>query len=120
MRYNLIVDDERTIEHIVNYKNQNFYYDYEWVIVRNYTDFCEFVKSNGLPDIVSFDHDIASFIEGEEKTGKDCAMFLIDYCIDNDLDFPTYFIHSANPVGESNIKGLIDNFINLRSKGFFN
>ena len=30
-----------------------------WEIVRNYDDFVKWIEENGLPDIVSFDHDLA-------------------------------------------------------------
>ena len=41
----------------------------------------------------------------------DCAKWLVDYCIDNQLTLPLYNIQSANPVGKENIDGLLKNFI---------
>jgi hypothetical protein len=53
-----------------------------------------------LPDVISFDHDLGDFqalhssgyIEGElpaeEKTGMDCAKWLVDYCINHNLNCP--------------------------------
>ena len=40
---------------------------------------------------------------GPEKTGFDCAKWLVDFCHDNDVPFPRYTIHSMNPVGRLNI-----------------
>jgi hypothetical protein len=48
--------------------------------------------------------------KGIEKSGYDAAKWLVDYCIDNEIDFPEYAIQSANPVGKENIDGLIKNF----------
>jgi hypothetical protein len=90
------------------------YLDNDWVIVRNYHDFCETIKENGLPSVVSFDHDLAEIhydpktwtegFEYTEETGDDCARWLIEYCKDNDEDLPVCFVHSMNPVGTENIK----------------
>ena len=46
----------------------------------------------------------------KEKTGLECAKWLIDYCIDNNQELPNYLCHSQNPVGKDNILGLLDNF----------
>lgn len=53
------------------------------------------IINHSLPDGICFDHDL-----GEEKTGYDCAKWLVDYCMDNNLKLPLYAIQSANPVGK--------------------
>lgn len=76
-----------------------------WDIVRSYDAFVEWIDKNGLPNKVSFDHDL-----GEEgtKTGYDCAKWMVDYCIKNHLPYlPEYNIHSANPVGKANIESYL-------------
>ena len=74
-----------------------------------------------FPEIVSFDHDIADFKDGLERSGHTCAKYLVDVCIDNGaIEFPEYYIHSANPKGRENIIGYVDDYINKREKGFFN
>lgn len=46
-----------------------------------------------------------------EKTGYDCAKWLIDYCIDNDLELPKkVLVHSMNPTGAENIKSLFNTY----------
>jgi len=46
-----------------------------------------------------------------EKTGYDCAKWLINYCIDNKKELPaTILIHSMNPAGSLNIKSLFDTY----------
>lgn len=98
--------------------------------VKNYAEFINWIQLNGLPEIISFDHDLADehytpeeywndydsskayqeSMEYTEKTGYDCAKWLVDYCIDNDIDLPKYYCHSFNPVGKDNILGLLNNF----------
>ncbi len=78
-------------------------YDISWV--RNYEEFCKFISNNGLPDIICFDHDL-----GEEKSGYDCAKFVVSYCQEHDLDIPSYDIQSSNSVGKDNIRNLMNNW----------
>jgi hypothetical protein len=102
-----------------------------WVIVRNYNQFVAHITKNGLPSFVAFDHDLADehyrpsmynkdghysnyYTDGtfKEKTGYDCAKWLIEYCMNNNLTFPDYVVHSMNPIGASNIRGIVENFKN--------
>lgn len=88
-----------------------------WIICRNYQDFVYTIKNHGLPTMISFDHDIASFDEnGDELTGFDAAKFITEYCMDNDLKCPDFNVHSANPVGSMNINGLLLNFQSYQRK----
>ena len=41
----------------------------------------------------------------------DCAKWLVDFCMDNKVELPKFYVHSANPVGADNIRGLLNNFI---------
>ena len=103
------------------------YEDVEWDIVRTYNDFVGYIEHFGVPDLISFDHDLADehyspsmydssslynqlYDEFKEKTGYDCAKWLCDYCSQNALPLPTYLIHSMNPVGRDNILGVFKNF----------
>lgn len=106
--------------------NPGIYWTDDWVIVKNYPEFCRWIKSHGLPEIVSFDHDLAEshydidFEEwnnftadqlGVEETGLDCAKWLVDYCEMNGFDLPEYYVHSANPVGRRVIKKYLDDSV---------
>lgn len=73
--------------------------------VKSYFEFTEFILQNRLPDFISFDHDL-----GEEKTGYDCAKWLVNFCMDNNLQLPEFSVHSQNPVGKENIQLLLENF----------
>ena len=48
--------------------------------VYTYDEFLAFVTLHGIPAYISFDHDL-----GPGKTGYDCAKFLVDYCLANDI-----------------------------------
>lgn len=100
MTYKLFCDDERNPVHCVAFLGikDPIYFENEWVICRNYVSFCNTIKKMGLPEFVSFDHDL-----GEGEDGVDCAKFLVDYCMDNKLKLPPFRIHSQNPVGSDNI-----------------
>ena len=50
----------------------------------------------------------------KEKTGYECAIWLVDYCMDNNLKLPNYYCHSMNPVGKDKIVGLLQSFQNSR------
>ncbi len=82
----------------------------EWVL--NFDQFTQWIERFGLPDIISFDHDLADVYDNDrqEKTGMDCAKWLVDYCLNHQLNLPRHYVHSANPVGAKNISTLLDNF----------
>lgn len=82
-------------------KNESFIISW----VKNYKEFCLYINENGLPDIVCFDHDL-----GEEKSGYDCAKFLVDYCQKHNIDIPEYVIQSSNSVGKDNIRDLLESW----------
>lgn len=89
--------------------------DNGWTIVRNYNEFVDAINKYGLPKFISFDHDLStehySNMPSVEKTGYDCAKFLVDYCMDNNKKIPEFYVHSMNPVGRENIKALLNNAI---------
>lgn len=104
-----------------------------WVIVRNYEDFVYWVRLNGVPDEVSFDHDLGEDVakakvesgmskrkareqKKETKSGYDAAKWLGNYCIENKIPFPKWNVHSANPVGKANIEAYIENVIKHQNK----
>ena len=124
MSYKLFLDDYRTPNDAYYYTNNNIYLKNDWVVVKNYNNFINYITEHSIPDIISFDHDLGlehygNHVEGDvidykqynEKTGYDCAKWLIDYIIDNNLNPPKMiYIHSMNPVGGNNIKELFINF----------
>ena len=93
----LFLDDERAPPNDGN----------NWHIVRNFSEFKNHIDKNGLPEFISFDHDLGS----DFRTGFHCARYLIEYCLDNKLNFNNfdYYVHSQNPIGKANIIGLVEN-----------
>ena len=104
--------------------------DESWIVVRNYDEFVETVSKIGLENIelLSLDHDLGDTAMKEyftnvspnfvldynnihEKTGYDCAKWLVNHCMDNVLNMPTVYVHSANPIGSANIMGYINNYL---------
>ena len=96
--------------------------------VKSYQEFTEYILNNGLPDAICFDHDLgmpvalkarakgkskreSRKLKQEEKTGYDCAKWLVNYCIDHNKPVPLYNIQSANPTGKENIDMYLKNYI---------
>jgi hypothetical protein len=113
----LFLDDIRSpkdaIGLVPSHMNQ-FYWANDWRVVRSHDEFVDCIEKNGVPDFVSFDHDLADEhykdLEGNhEKTGYESAKWLVDYCVDNAVGLPEYQVHSANPVGKKNIEGYLEN-----------
>jgi hypothetical protein len=116
----LFLDDIRDPIHAYGYTNFGLFLTKEWDIVRDYDKFVDYINTNGLPDFIAFDHDLGEIHYGinlwddhtndTEKTGYDCAKFLINYCMDNNLKLPEFYVHSMNPVGKKNIIEILNNF----------
>lgn len=120
----LLLDDIRDCQMTFNITKNSIYLLNDWDIVRNYDEFINYILKNGLPSVISFDHDLADehyvpseywdnydlskeFQESQsyrEKTGNDCAKWLLEYCYENNLKLPQCMVHSANPVGADNIR----------------
>lgn len=124
--YNLFLDDWRypidCAKYMYRFGVDCKIYHEKWVIVRSYGDFIRQINLNGLPNIISFDYDLAdvdelreslniedwfNLKENIEYNGFDCAKFLISYCIKNNLNLPKCFIHSSNVEGSKKIKNIL-------------
>lgn len=113
MIYKLFIDDLREPWNVYKTCTQH-----EWTVVRSYDEFVACIKKNGLPFVISFDHDLADehylpeipVDTYKEKTGLDCAKWLVEYCLDNKVGLPKYNVHSANPAGSANIRSLLASF----------
>lgn len=103
--------------------------DFTWDVVRSYEEFIAYIELHGVPDVISFDHDlgtehyqhycdVVAYAEidkklnevkipyeiFQEKTGYDCAKWLIEQG-----QLPkNYLVHSMNPVGKMNITFVMD------------
>jgi len=79
--------------------------DVDVIWIDNYAHFIDYLYHNPLPDAICFDHDL-----GEEKTGYDCAKYLVDLCMNMHLKLPKWAIQSSNPVGKIDIDTLLKNY----------
>lgn len=91
-----------------------------WHVVRSWAEAVKWVKENGFPNVISFDHDLeeehysGNFLVG--KTGYDFAKWLVEYDMDTHTmpdDFK-FTVHSLNPAGAENIRSLLNNYIRNR------
>ena len=84
-KYNLFLDDKRTLQmaYDANPNLQTVLEKNPIIIVRNATQFIKCIIKNGLPEFVTFDHDLADFFyengETRERTGNTCAKWLCEY-----------------------------------------
>lgn len=108
--------------------------DTDWEVVRSYDEFAAHVRLHGLEnyELMSLDHDLGDTAMDEyynnvhpnytldysnikEKTGMDCAKFLVAESMTKGIPLPAIYVHSANPIGSANIMGYINNyFMNCR------
>lgn len=114
---NIFLDDIRTPS--MSHKKdkglgEEFSDSKKWLIVRNYSDFVDLVDNNlNEIELVSFDHDLADYIDEKEFTGKDASDYLINKCLENDVKFPSWYVHSDNTSGKKNIIGVILNYLRV-------
>lgn len=108
--------------------------DETWEVVRSYDEFVAHIRMNGLEnyEVISLDHDLGDTAMQEyynnvhpnytldynnitEKTGLDCAKFLVAQSMNTKIPLPQIYVHSANPIGSGNMMGYINNyFMNCR------
>ena len=101
-----------------------------WQVVRNYDEFVAHIQLNGLEnyEVISLDHDLGEGAMVEyytnvkpnyeldynripEKTGMDCARYLVAEAMSKKIPLPTIYVHSANPIGAANIIGYVNNYL---------
>jgi hypothetical protein len=90
-------------------------------LVRNYDEFVAYLETHDMPEVISWDHDIAEehyltasedecteipYATYKEKTGLHCAQ----YVVENSLPLELWTIHSLNPVGGENIRRLLRSY----------
>lgn len=134
VKYNLFLDDVREPNGSwMSYMRRLISYElYEWKVVRNYDEFKQCIDTKGIPQFISYDHDLAEshydqsmygsveeyeskISDSQEKTGLECAKYLISK-LDGE-PHPPYIVHSQNPVGKIRIeKCIIDHNNNVRQQ----
>ena len=101
----------------------------EWQVVRNYDELVSHIRLIGLDkyEVISLDHDLGEGAMVEyytnvkpnyelnyeripEKTGMDCARFLVAESMNTKIPLPAIYVHSANPIGSANMIGYVNNY----------
>jgi len=105
--------------------------DNSWQVVKDYTEFVSHIRLNGLEnyEVITLDHDLGKEAMDEfynnalpnytlnydnivnEKTGLDCAKWLVAESMNKRIPLPQIYVHSANPIGSANIMGYINNYL---------
>ena len=102
----------------------------DWHVVRNYDELVSHIRLNGLDkyEVISLDHDLGDTAQKEyfnnvspnyqldynnilEKTGLDCAKWLVAESMNSKIPLPQIYTHSANPIGSANIMGYVNNYL---------
>jgi hypothetical protein len=98
-------------------------------VVKNYEEFVAYITANGVPKYITFDHDLSEehmtdywkqfhdygfqtpdYKSYKDKTGLDCAQWLVAHVEKNNLPLGLVGVHSYNPIGGENIQLLINGF----------
>jgi hypothetical protein len=103
MSYALFIDDLRIPKTVSPCEERK--------IVRTSGEAISYVKEHGVPNYISFDHDLG---------GEDTAIKFVDWLIEYDLDGHInisnlmYHVHSANPVGKLNIESKLNSYLKYK------
>lgn len=108
MTYRLFLDDMRELADVHPGEEPD-----GWRICRSFHDATEAVAA-GWPMHVSFDHDLGDGV----PTGMDFAKFLVelDLLTGGMPEGFTFTVHSANPPGAANIRGLLEGYLERRDQ----
>jgi hypothetical protein len=120
-KYNIFLDDIRVPNDVTWV---NIPVDQHYSVVRSYKEFVDLITLRGqVPMYVCYDHDLADCHYGDglnndqidyskyqEKTGYDCAKWLVNYCMERGIKHPPYIVHSMNPIGKLNIESYINSY----------
>ena len=96
----------------------------DWLVVRTYDDFIKTIEDKGMPEMISFDHDLTPthmkiYMQsadrnslnynaiGMDKTGYHCAMVFEECWMEMDKPKVKVYIHTANHIGARNIKQVL-------------
>jgi len=104
-------------------RNKQFYdnllkqYNVNFVWVKNLYQFIDYIEKNGVPQFVSFDHDLNNRGGGEglsdeqklSNNGVNCAKWLVNYCKKVGEPLPKFYVHSANPKHGPEINRVLTN-----------
>jgi len=87
-------------------------------IARNCDEAIAIIKKYGVPNYISFDHDLGIDSQGNLlKNGYDLAKWLVKSDLNNNYKIPFNFsfkVHSQNPIGKENIISLLEGYLKYK------
>jgi len=117
MTLRLFLDDNRSPYDVFTKTiDPDYEHNNEWSIVTNFYEFVNFIEKFGVPNLISFDHDLTQehYLHENQSninyelfnvpTGYHAAKWLLNYCLKNNKKIPTIKVHSANQEGKRNIE----------------
>jgi hypothetical protein len=129
MSYNLFLDNNKTPKDIWNLSKSPEYAVYNWIVVTDYDSFVQIITDKGLPIRISLSHDLSEehrnisdvkeipYDKFNNKTGYDCIVWLIEYCIDYNEILPKCKVHSFEKnKGRKNIEDMVYKFEKYQKK----
>lgn len=103
MTYNLFIDDYRKPNDVVSCL------DREWVIARSAEQVSKIVSEMGMPDFISFDHDMTDLHYAQDYSdGLTGAHIAYSLCRFFGCEMPPYQVHSWNPEAPARIADAIE------------
>ena len=102
--YKIFFDDLRTVDMV--YKNPE---DWDFEVIRNIDDFKNTILDKGVPEFISFDHDLGKDDNGNVVDAYQALKWMV-FDLELDLRNMDYKIHSANPLALEKIDCLIKNW----------
>lgn len=89
--------------------------DYSYDVVRSTLEAKGYILKYGVPDFISFDHDL-----GDDDTAFVFVKWLVELDLEEGNWIPDDFefhVHSANPVGKENINSYLNNYMEFKKYG---
>ena len=102
MSYRLWIDDqindpETPDRHVPN----------GWIGAKSSRDAIRIFETFGVPEYISFDHDLGLNEDGSPDTAMVICKWLANNFFDADIE---YDVHSKNPIGRKNIQSFMDSW----------
>lgn len=120
--YSIFLDDLRSVN-MVYPSNSNHYENFieDFYICRTMEQAVSLIEEKGfLPYYISFDNDLGEDLNQTPlKEGIHFAHWIVESVLDNKYTLPQnfqFFVHSANSIAGPEIKHLLNNFIEFKSK----
>jgi len=96
MTYRMFLDDERDPPEDGQ----------DWLVFRSSSHAVAFMLLRGIPNYVSFDHDL-----GGDDTSLNAIEWMIAVLVENKKKrFFDFYVHSQNPIGKKNIEDYFKSF----------